>query len=379
MSLGTKAQHGARSATVGAGAATQLFGVDFFCGAGGMTEGLKQAGVTVVAGVDLDASVGATYEANHSPGARFIHADVRDCGAADVRAWLPSGTSPDDVVLVGCSPCQHWTRLHTQRERSMAGRALLVEFGRIVDAYRPGFVVVENVPGLGRQRGTDEVLGPFIAQLIASGFAVCHGVVSAASYGVPQLRKRLLLVATRRAPSLELPPRVGSAAPTVRQFIGRHNGFASLGPGDGDPSDTLHRAADLSVANRARIAATPVDGGDRSAWRDSALQIPAYQGRDDHFRNVYGRMFWDQPGPTLTTRFNSLSNGRFGHPEENRAITLREGATLQTFPRSYVFSGSMPAVSRQIGNAVPPALAHAVGRHFYEIARRGAAPAPGAR
>jgi DNA (cytosine-5)-methyltransferase 1 len=137
-----------------------------------------------------------------------------------------------------------------------------------------------------------------------------------------------------------------------------------LEAGEHDQLDPWHRAARLSDQNLARLRATPKNGGDRGSWRDTPLQLDAYRGKPNQFANVYGRMAWDRPAATLTTRFNSLSNGRFGHPDEDRAISVREGATLQTFPPDYQFVGNMGSVCRQIGNAVPPRVGEAIGQHL---------------
>jgi DNA (cytosine-5)-methyltransferase 1 len=159
---------------------------------------------------------------------------------------------------------------------------------------------------------------------------------------------------------------------TVRDFIGVYNGFPKIPAGHKSMTGFLHTSAHLSPKNLKRIESTPIDGGTRSSWKDNDdLQLNTYQGKDKDFKDVYGRMFWDKPAPTITTRFNSLSNGRFGHPEENRAISLREGAVLQTFPKSYIFRGRSEAViAKHIGNAVPPELAKRIGLHILKISSK---------
>ena len=170
------------------------------------------------------------------------------------------------------------------------------------------------------------------------------------------------LDASRIRKNIKLPP-PDDGGPVVRNFIGSENGFANINSGHKDDTDFRHSCSGLSEIMLKRLALTPKDGGTRKSWSEREdLQIETYKGRDDCFRDVYGRMFWDKPAPTITTRFISLSNGRFGHPEENRAISLREGAALQTFPRSYTFcSESMETTARLIGNAVPPELARRIG------------------
>lgn len=347
---------------------TRLRAVDFFCGAGGMSYGLHGAGLDVLGGVDLNPECRKTYEAN-IPGARFFEADITRLSEQVLADFFGLGRDDDNLVFCGCSPCQFWSKVRTDRGRNRKTAFLLRQFERFIAHFHPGFVVVENVPGLLSKKHT--VLPQFLAFLKGQGYAYRDKVVDAVRYGVPQHRHRYLLLATRLRKSISLPRGRQNLSLTVRKFIG--NGLVSLYAGQQDPADVLHRAAQLSPKNLRRVRLTPVDGGDRSSWRDDPeLQIPAYEGCDDIFRDVYARMFWDRPAPTITTRFNSLSNGRFGHPEQARAISLREGALLQTFPDSFSFHGaSQASVARQIGNAVPPELARRIGKHLLEVAKNG--------
>lgn len=346
----------------------RLRAVDFFCGAGGMSYGLHSAGLTILGGVDLDPECRKTYEGN-IPGARFFEADITTLSEQELADHFGLRRDDDALVFCGCSPCQFWSKVRTDRGKNRKTAFLLEQFERFIRHFRPGFVVVENVPGLQKKKRT--ILPQFLAFLKAEGYVYRDRVVDAVRYGVPQHRQRYLLLATRLRKSISLPRGRQRLSLTVRRFIGK--GLAALDAGKRDPADPLHRAALLSPQNLRRVRLTPVDGGDRSSWRnDPELQIPAYEGRDDIFKDVYARMFWDRPAPTITTRFNSLSNGRFGHPEQARAISLREGALLQTFPRSFTFEGrSQASVARQIGNAVPPALAMRIGKHLMEIAKNG--------
>ncbi|MGA2661594.1 MAG: DNA cytosine methyltransferase [Verrucomicrobiota bacterium] len=347
----------------------RLAAVDFFCGAGGMSYGLSCAGLSVLGGVDLDAECLQTYEGN-IPGARFLKADITQLSVESLADYFGLECGDDNIVFCGCSPCQFWSKVRTDRGRSRKTAFLLKHFERFIAHFRPGFLVVENVPGL-RTMKEHTILPQFLSFLGASGYAYGDGVVDAAGYGVPQHRHRYLLLATRLKKKVKLPRGRRTLGLTVRRFIGE--GLSSLAAGQQDPADALHRAARLSPRNLERVQATPANGGDRSSWRSNPdLQLPAYEGRDGIFRDVYARMFWDRPAPTITTRFNSLSNGRFGHPEQHRAISLREGAVLQTFPKSFCFHGTNQAsVARQIGNAVPPAMAMRIGRRLMEIAANG--------
>jgi DNA (cytosine-5)-methyltransferase 1 len=228
------------------------------------------------------------------------------------------------------------------------------------------------VPGLLTNK-TESILPDFLTFLDCEGYAYDDGVINANNFGVPQNRKRYLLIASRLVKKIRLPEPRNNLTLVVGNFIGVANGFSHIAAGHKDSSDFQHTAAALSEQNLRRIQLTPKSGGDRTCWKDSTdLQIPAYQGRDDIFRDVYSRMYGDRPAPTITTRFNSFSNGRFGHPAEDRAISIREGATLQTFPKTFVFKGrNMGSVTRQIGNAVPPEMARCIGTHLLTIVDNG--------
>lgn len=359
-----------------------LRAVDFFCGAGGMTHGLLSAGIDVLAGVDNHLPCKATYEHQDNNRRqsgdvpRFIHADISELDPADLAEEIEIEKEDDSLVFAGCSPCQFWTKLNTSRERSAKSKALLEHFRRFVDVLRPGYIVVENVPGL-QTKGASSGLATFLTFLGKAGYAYDHGTVAVCLYGVPQKRWRYLLVATRVCPPkskplIALPEPEKAAGPfpegmKLKHHIGKRNGFRAIQAGIRCEQPTLHWAAKLSERNLQRLRKTPRNGGSRAAWRDDPeLQIEAYRDKDDIFRDVYGRMSWEEPAPTITTRFNSLSNGRFGHPDEHRAISLREGATLQTFPLTYVFPPIFPEAARQIGNAVPPELARRIGCRLTE-------------
>jgi DNA (cytosine-5)-methyltransferase 1 len=348
-----------------------LKAVDFFCGAGGMSYGLQSAGIKVLAGIDNAVDCEQTYATNIH-GAKYIRHNISGLSAPELGRRI--GIVPDDpdLVFAGCSPCQFWSKIPTDKTKSEKTAHLLKQFQKFIKHFRPGFVIVENVPGLYRRKN-ESILPNFLEFLKYQNYVWDDGVINAHHYGVPQNRRRYLLVATRLAESISLPTPIVDQKLTVCDFIGVTNGFAKIPAGHRDESELLHTAAGLSPQNLKRIQATPKSGGCRNAWRDNKeLQIAAYRGKDNIFRDVYGRMYWDKPAPTITTRFNSLSNGRFGHPDEDRAISIREGATLQTFPRSYRFVGAnLGSLARQIGNAVPPELARRIGEHLLTIQKNG--------
>lgn len=324
-----------------------------------MSFGMRQAGIQVLAGLDSDENCQETYLKNNQ-GAEFIKADITQTETT-ILSDMGIKADDDNLVFIGCSPCQYWSVIYTDRKKSKKDTNLLTHFQRFVEYYNPGYVVIENVPGIKRNAEKSK-LNIFISFLEENEYGYDEGVINANFYGVPQNRKRFVLVASRVNKNIKL-PRPDNVGPVVKNFIGTENGFETIAAGHKDETDFRHSCAGLSDTMLLRLALTPKDGGTRKSWSSRKdLQIEAYKGRDDCFRDVYGRMFWDKPASTITTRFNSLSNGRFGHPEEDRAISLREGATLQTFPHSYIFCPeSMGTTAKLIGNAVPPELARRIG------------------
>ena len=335
--------------------------IDFFCGAGGMTYGISQSGIDVLAGIDNDPNCRETYEINN-PNSEFIEIDIHDLSEEELARVTGIEKDDDSLVFICCSPCQYWTKINTIKEKSKISKNLLTEFRRFVSYFRPAYIVIENVPGLLNNK-KEKVLDNFLDFLKDESYVYDHDIINANYHGVPQKRKRYLLIATRINEDIKLPEKEETSHLTVRNFIGVHNGFGAVADGHKDETEFMHTTAFLSEKNKKRIRKTPTDGGTRISWKDDPeLQIDAYRGKDNIFKDVYGRMFWEKPAPTITTRFNSLSNGRFGHPDEPRAISLREGATLQTFSKTHIFGClSEASLARLIGNAVPPELARRIG------------------
>lgn len=333
-----------------------------------MSYGLMKAGLRVLGGIDTDPDCEKTYKAN-LPGSKYLKKDVSTLTARSVSAHFGIKRNDDRLVFAGCSPCQFWSKINTDRTKGRRTAFLLDNFKRFVADFRPGFVIIENVPGL-LTRKSHSILPSFLAFLKDSGYSWAESIVDASTFGVPQHRRRYVLLASR-VPSVipSLPTPTHTKAITVRHRLSERPGLRALAAGEKDRRDRLHRASCLSEKNLLRLLRTPANGGDRRSWKGTDLQLAAYEDKDDIFADVYGRMFWDRPAPTITTRFNSVSNGRFGHPEQDRAITLREGAILQTFPRRFRFvKANQASIARQIGNAVPPSLARAIGRHLIALA-----------
>jgi len=339
----------------------KLKAIDFFCSGGGMTYGMRQAGIDVIAGIDNDPDVRETYEKNN-PGTKFIQADVFKLNEIDLSKYTGISKNDDNLILIGCSPCQYWSIINTKKEKAEKSKDLLKEFHRFVKFYNPGFVVVENVPGLER-KAEESGLKEFIEDLESREYIVYWGVHKLNKYGVPQTRKRFSLIASRITEN-KIKPEKSKYNPVVKDFIGEHNGFPKVEAGHKDTSTFRHTVAGLSKENLEVLKRTPKNGG------NTVKQRKFWKGKG--FKDSYSRMSWDKPAPTITTKFFSISNGRFAHPEEDRAISLREGATLQTFPKDYVFyTKSIQATARMIGNAVPPEFARRIGEAIIKAKENG--------
>lgn len=338
-----------------------LKAVDFFCSGGGMSFGMQEAGIKILAGIDIDKNCEKTYKANIQ-GAEFIPADVFELKEADLEKRLDLKRNDDDLILIGCSPCQFWSVINTDKTKSQKSKNLLIEFQRFVEYFRPGYVVVENVPGVWGKK-EESGLKNFILWLDKNGYNPYYKVHNVNDFGVPQNRKRFTLIANRVTPYTINLLNHKSKSLTVRDVLGVENGFYKISAGHKDESDFMHTTSELTEISLKRIKKVQKNGGNRFDFADDPeLQLPCFKGKDNSFIDTFGRLFWDKPSPTITTKFNSISNGRFGHPEEDRGLSLREGATLQSFPKSYKFYGdSIAVISRMIGNAVPPVYAKNIG------------------
>jgi len=333
------------------------------------------AGATIVAGIDCDGRAEKTYQDNNSNGSGpipFLKSTVEELDRESLAKILqPYGWHP--TLFIGCPPCQPFTNLRTDKARSESSRGALNNFIDHVLHFEPNFLIVENVPGIRAEEG---VWDKSIERLEEVGYAVRSKVVNAARFGVPQQRYRTLMVGSRQGEP-PWPEETHSPAGyrTVRDAfekteIACGDKLCQLEPSQKCEHDPQHAAAGLSELNRQRIRAIKKPGGNRTEW-PAELQLECYKDHEGH-TDVYGRMDWERPSPTLTTRFVSLSNGRFGHPEEHRAITPREGALIQTFPADYQFydeSRDMNVI--HIGNAVPPLLAKAFVSAITESLREG--------
>jgi len=332
-----------------------LTAIDLFSGCGGLTLGLKRAGFGVVAAIESDQLAATTYKSNH-PHVRVFESDIRKVRPRGLMKEL--GLKPGQLdLLAGCPPCQGFSVLRTRngatRPRDKRN-GLISEMLRFARALRPKSIMVENVPGLSEHQSFRD----FCRDLRRLGYIVEWDIKDASHYGVPQRRKRLILVAGQ---GFDIPfANKSTTTKTVRSAIGH------LAPTH-KSRDRLHsRPQNRSDKVVKLIRAIPKDGGSRADLPES-MQLECHK-RSDGFSDVYGRMAWDEPSPTITSGCFNPSKGRFLHPQDDRAISLREAALLQTFPSRYRFpiDANKEALALMIGNALPPEF---VSRHAKRIAK----------
>lgn len=330
----------------------KITAVDLFCGAAGLSLGLKSSGIRIAAGIDLDPACRFPFEENI--GARFLEEDVGTLDPSVLRDLYGDTTIR---VLAGCAPCQPFSGYTTKRRAIDRRWELLLQFLRLTESVLPEVVTVENVPRLVHL----PLWQRFVSGLEGAGYNVVWSVLDAADYGVPQSRRRLVLLGSRLGP-ISLPRPAAADRPTVRSAIGK---LPKIAAGVAGKPDLLHAARTLTDQNLQRIRASRPAG----TWREwpKRLRVACHQtATGKTYPSVYGRMSWDDPAPTITTQFYGFGNGRFGHPEQDRAITLREGALLQSFPLDFKFVPigdriNFRLIGRLIGNAVPPTLGRSIG------------------
>ncbi len=339
---------------------TMRTAIDLFAGAGGLALGLRAAGFELRAAVELDSAAALTYRKNI--GEHVIQKSIRDVSADEVVTVASVGVGDCDLLAAG-PPCQGFSY---QRDRESAlndpRNSLVLDVVRLVNQLRPKTFLIENVPGFASRRGS--ALLSEVTTLLRETYAVYVTELNAVEFGVAQSRSRLFVVGQRldlRLPALRFP--IGAPAKTWRTV---RDAIADLPspPLDGSPHPLVpnhFREARLSATNRERLSHIPPGGGRESL--PLHLQLPCHRDNPSHRHlDVYGRLEWERPSVTITARFDSFTRGRFAHPAEDRSLTLREGARLQSFPDSFVFFGNREQCASQIGNAVPPLLAERVGR-----------------
>lgn len=338
--------------------------VDLFCGVGGLTHGFVKEDFIVDAGIDFDKSCLYAFEKNNN--STFIHKDITQLSGTELLSLYKKNKRK---ILVGCAPCQPFSIYNSRNSSKKKIKTsdkkwnLLYSFSRLIEETEPEIVSMENVPLLVKFK-EGKIFNDFVHKLESKSYKVSWYIVNAQDYGVPQRRKRLILFGSkyRKIRLIDKTIQDGNYI-TVKEAIGH---LPPVEDGVAHPDDALHRARKLSDLNKKRIQAMR-EGGFWREW-DKSLWLNCHKkesGKD--FNSVYGRMKWNDVAPTMTTYCTGLSNGRFGHPEQDRAITLREAAILQSFPEDYEFidpdtSFSPPILARHIGNAVPVGLGAAVAK-----------------
>jgi DNA (cytosine-5)-methyltransferase 1 len=345
--------------------------VESFCGAGGLSLGLRRSGFVVTAAFDIDQTAVATYRRNLDDHA-FV-ADIR--GVKSERFAAARGPVWERYGLVaGGPPCQGFSVQRRDGEEDPRN-SLPAAFLRLITALQPPFFLFENVPGIRRRHG-EAILQAFLEDARKGGY-VCHAqVLNAVRHGVPQIRKRLFVVGELSpcgSTWFEFPPPTtdeNSESMKVRTAL---EGLPEP-PEDQSDHATIpnHRRTRLSEENARRLALIPQGGGMQDLPEE--MRVRCHRAGADRIghRFVYGRLHWDRPACTITARFDSFTRGKFAHPLKNRNITLREGARLQTFPDDFVFEGTQEEIAAQIGNAIPPELGRVLGLAIIDAMTRRA-------
>lgn len=339
--------------------------IDLFCGVGGLTRGLLNAGMNVVAGFDIDPTCQFTYE--HNNAVEYNIRNIRNVTGEELAAIYDEDVTR---ILVGCAPCQPFSQMRFKLKDANEHDEkydLLLEFGRLIEETHPVVISMENVPQI---RETD-VYQRFLSTLQRNHYYIDARVIFCPDYGIPQTRRRFVLIGSLLGPINIIEPTHDRHDVHVRDFI---ENLPQIEAGEVDPIDPMHRSASLSELNLQRIRAS-IPGG---TWRDwpEELRCACHKKESGKtYSSVYGRMTWDQIGPTITTQFYNYGTGRYGHPVQDRALSLREGALLQTFPIDYNFINPdanfvFSDIARHIGNAVPVRLGEVIGitiiRHLHD-------------
>ncbi|GHT50625.1 cytosine-specific methyltransferase [Bacteroidia bacterium] len=336
--------------------------IDLFCGIGGLSQGFVMEDFNVISGYDNDISCKFTYETNND--ATFHAEDVSKLNGKTLNQEFGKNLK----ILVGCAPCQPFSSYSFRvKDKDPDKMNLLYSFSRLIEETQPTIVSMENVPQL-VDFSKFTIFRDFYDKLKLLGYFVSYKVVFCPDYGIPQRRRRLVLLASKLG-KISLIPTTHTSEKyvTVKDVIGK---LQPVKAGEYDINDPLHRARKLSDLNLRRIRATKEGDGWKS-WSQELVLECFKKPSGKSYGSVYGRMKWNEPAPTMTTHCTGLGNGRFGHPEQDRAITLREAALFQTFPMDYKFYESLDkynpsVICKQIGNAVPPRLGQVIAQSIKE-------------
>ncbi|MCG8541718.1 MAG: DNA cytosine methyltransferase [Clostridia bacterium] len=355
--------------------------IDLFAGAGGLSCGLEKEGIEVRLAVEIWDTAADTYEKNLNN--CVIKKDIRKVTGKEILNKI--GIKKRQLfLLAGCPPCQGFsTHKRKKTSKDTERNVLGLEYARLINEIKPLFILMENVPGMQRDK---KILSKIISKLNSYGYIVKKKILNAADFGVPQTRKRLVLHGVREdiyrkmeKYNIDLDfPRPTHSNPkkrdnentntwkTVRQVIQK---YPQLNAGERHEIIPNHVCANLSEINIKRIKIIRQGGGSRDVLPEE-LRLKCHQKENVGYKDTYGIMKWDEPAPTLTGGCLSYSKGRYGHPQQNRAISAREAAAIQTFSDNFIFKGNLHEMAIQIGNAVPVDLAAASGRYFVELGEK---------
>lgn len=353
--------------------------IDLFCGAGGLSYGLKKSGFRVSLGIDIDATALKTYKRNLKR-TKILEKDIREVTGEEISK-LTGIKKGDNFLLAGCPPCQGFSNLGKRDANNILNK-LVYEYVRLITELEPGFILMENVPGM--SKGIGKTIFASVIEKLEENYVIQYDTLNAADYGVPQIRKRLVLHGIRRdiynillmekkASKLEILPE--------KKFSGKHEkgkrkwrtvgetimDLPAIQAGEecDQPEIHNHVARKLSETNRTRLDDIRKHGGDR-ANASETYKLDCHKKENVSYTDTYGVLDVHKPSPTITSGCTVISKGRFGHPVQNRGLSVREAARLQSFDDKFIFSGTIGEMSLQIGNAVPPKLAQVSGKKIVE-------------
>ncbi|RRG00565.1 MAG: DNA cytosine methyltransferase [Lactobacillus sp.] len=330
-----------------------LSAIDLFSGCGGLSEGLKQARIKVKYAVELDSKIAAIYQINH-PKTTMINSDIK---SIPDDSFLNMGRID---IVAGCPPCQGFTQMNRNNKRlayNDARNELILEYLRVIKLISPEFIMMENVPEIVHYDKFNNMLD----SLYTLGYHLDYKVVNVKNFGIPQSRKRLVLIGSKSY-SVKFPIKSLNKIETVRDCIGKL-------PNPSNSSDPIHRIhSNHTPRIQEIIELIPKNGGNRKDLPEK-YWLECHKKNNIGYSDVYGRMYWDKPSPTITGGCLSPSKGRFLHPEQNRSISVREASLLQTFPIDYKFNEkySKSLLAQMIGNAIPPAFAKIQGEYIKDV------------
>jgi DNA (cytosine-5)-methyltransferase 1 len=343
-----------------------MYVIDLFSGSGGSAKGFEDAGFTIKGFVEINESAKNSFKHNYPKAIEAKPGDITQLKGPILNKFLKQlNSDKDKTIILACPPCQGFSSARRNNQRTTDTRnELIFEFVRLVKEIQPIAFVMENVPGLAKGVGKP-LFEKTIRELKKIGYKnTWYDILEVADYGVPERRKRLVLMGTRDnsivlskpAPTNKNPTKTNIDLPIWKTVRDQISDLSPINPGEKNSKDKLHQSAGLKNINLERLKFTPHNGGSRTSWPNHLI-LECHKKLPTGHTDVYGRMRWDTPSPTITGGCAMISKGRYGHPEQNRAISLREAARLQTFPDSFIFEGNFGEVAKQIGNAVPPLFA----------------------